>query len=215
MNHLIIGNKNYSSWSLRPWLLLKEKNITFSETKISLYEEKSKERLLKLSPSGKVPAFKHDENLVWDSLSICEYISELYPEANCWPTDSIQRSLARSISNEMHSGFFSIRNSLPMNCRAKTKFNNITKELQSDINRVCEVWRLCRDKHSTSGEYLFGGFTIADAMYAPIVLRFSSYEIEVGETEREYMNHVLTNSNLKEWIAEGVVEKEIIEESEL
>ena len=175
MNHLIIGNKNYSSWSLRPWLLLKEKGISFEETKIPLYIEGSKEQLLKYSPSGKVPALTHDGTTVWDSLAICEYISELYPEKGCWPEETEARALARSISNEMHSGFFAIRNTLHMNCRKKIIFAQITPELEADIKRICETWRFCRDKYSQAGEFLFGSFSIADAMYAPIVLRFNSY----------------------------------------
>jgi len=215
MSHLVIGNKNYSSWSLRPWLLLKVKGISFSETKIPLYIEGSKIELLKFSPSGKVPAFEHDGNVIWDSLSICEYISEVFPEANCWPSNLKERSFARSISNEMHSGFFAIRNTLHMNCRLDIKYKNISEELQADIDRVCDIWRICRDQYSESGEFLFGDFSIADAMYAPIVLRFQSYGIEVGDIEREYMDTILSIQPLKEWISEGVLETEIIEECEV
>lgn len=215
MNHLVIGNKNYSSWSLRPWLLLKVKGISFKETKIPLYIEGSKTELLKFSPSGKVPAFEHDGNVVWDSLSICEYISDVSPETNCWPSNLEERSVARSISNEMHSGFFDIRNTLHMNCRLDINYKNISKELQSDIDRVCEIWRLCREKYSESGKYLFGDFSIADAMYAPIVLRFNSYGINVGDVEREYMDKILSIPSLKDWISEGILETEIIEECEV
>jgi len=215
MTHLIVGNKNYSSWSLRPWLLLMEKGISFDETKIPLYIEGSKDELLKFSPSGKVPAFEHDGNIVWDSLSICEYIAEVYPETNCWPEGINERSFARSISHEMHSGFFAIRNMLHMNCRLEMIFDDISPQLQSDIDRICEIWRSCRDKYSKSGAYLFGDFTIADAMYAPIVLRFQSYGIKVGGVEREYMDMVLSNSSLKKWVSEGILETEIIEECEI
>ena len=215
MNHLVIGNKNYSSWSLRPWLLLKEKGIEFKETKISLYASESKAQILKLSPSGKVPAFEHNGTVVWDSLAICEYIAELYPDVNCWPSDSNDRALARSISNEMHSGFLAIRNIFPMNCRVAITFNDITDELQSDIDRICEIWRSCRERYSQTGQFLFGDFTIADAMYAPIVLRFQSYGIKVGTLEREYMEMILSLPSLKDWVSEGILEKEIIEECEV
>ena len=215
MNHLIIGNKNYSSWSLRPWLLLKGKDIPFEETKVPLYVEGSEEAILKHSPSGKVPAFIRDGVTVWDSLAICEYIAELYPEKDCWPKDSESRALARSISHEMHSGFFGIRNVLHMNCRKKMTFTNITPELKADIERVCEIWRQCRDKYSHSGDFLFGQFSIADAMYAPIVLRFNSYGISVGEVEKKYMNTILSHPSMKEWVKEGLEEKAFIAECEV
>ncbi|MDH3354733.1 MAG: glutathione S-transferase family protein [Chromatiales bacterium] len=215
MNHLIIGNKNYSSWSLRPWLLLKEKKIPFEETKVPLYVEGSEEAILEHSPSGKVPAFVREGITVWDSLAICEYISELYPEKLCWPEDIESRALARSVSHEMHSGFFAIRNDLHMNCRKKMVFTKITSDLKTDIERICEIWKQCREQHADAGDYLFGSFSIADAMYAPIVLRFNSYGTSVGETERAYMDTILSNPSVKEWIAEGIEEKEFIEECEV
>lgn len=215
MNHLIIGNKNYSSWSLRPWLLMMEKSIPFKETMIPLCIEGSKGKRLKYSPSGKVPALEHDGTTVWDSLAICEYISDLYPDKACWPERVEDRALARAISNEMHSGFFEIRNTLPMNCRKKINFTNISPELQADIDRICEIWRLCRARYSKFGEYLFGSFSIADAMYAPVVLRFSSYGISVGKIEREYMHTILANPALKRWVSAGVEESEYIDEYEV
>jgi len=215
MNHLIIGNKNYSSWSLRPWLLLKENSIEFSETKIPLYQPDSTEQILQYSPSAKVPAFSHDQTNVWDSLAICEYIADLYPEKQCWPADIDKRAWARSVSHEMHSGFFNIRNSMPMNCRASIDFSPISPELQTEIDRVCEIWRNCRSAHKTEGPFLFGAFTIADAMYAPVVLRFQSYGIKVEATEKQYMDNLLSLASLQEWIAEGIKEEEIIAESEI
>ncbi len=215
MNHLIIGNKNYSSWSLRPWILLKEKGIPFKETKIPLYLENSKEEMLKFAPSGKVPSFSNEDIQVWDSLAICETISDMYPEKNCWPTDIKAKALARSVSNEMHSGFFDIRNELPMNCRQSMIFEPINEELQLEIDRVLQIWRTCREGLSQSGEFLFGTFSIADAMFMPIVLRFNSYGIKMGETEQDYMNSMLDLSSLKDWVAEGIEEIEIIAESEV
>lgn len=215
MNHLIIGNKNYSSWSLRPWILLREKNIPFKETKIPLYLEGSKKELLKYTPSGKVPSFIYDKLQVWDSLAICETIAELYPEKNCWPNDLESRAMARSISNEMHSGFSAIRNTLPMNCRKSMVFEPISAELQMEIDRILEIWRSCRTTNSTEGSFLFGSFTIADAMFIPIVLRFNSYGIKVGKLEQSYMNSMLELSALKEWIAEGIQETEVIVAAEV
>lgn len=210
MKHLIIGNKNYSSWSLRPWLLMKEKGVSFKETKIPLYIEGSKEELVKYSPSGKVPALIDGDITIWDSLSICEYINEEYPDISCWPENKNERALARSICHEMHSDFFEIRNILHMNCRKKMRYSNITEELGRDIARVCEIWKMCLAKRTEPGEYLFGSFTIADAMYAPIVLRFESYGIEVGDIEQEYMDVVLANPSLKAWVSEGINESEYL-----
>lgn len=215
MNHLIIGNKNYSSWSLRPWILLREKNIQFKETKIPLYLENTKEELLKYAPSGKVPSFFHDSLRVWDSLAICETIAELYPEKSCWPENPESRAWARSVSNEMHSGFSAIRNALPMNCRKSMVFEPILAELQGEIDRILEIWSTCREAHSTKGDFLFGTFSIADAMFMPIVLRFNSYNIKVGKIEQIYMNSMLGLPALKEWIAEGIQETEVIAESEV
>ncbi|MBV1910327.1 MAG: glutathione S-transferase family protein [Kangiellaceae bacterium] len=215
MNHLIIGNKNYSSWSLRPWLLLKEKGIEFRETKIALYLEESKQELLNYSPAGKVPVYFYKEIPVWDSLSICETIAEIYPEKHCWPSTFDLRALARSVSAEMHSGFSTIRNTLPMNCRTKMIFHPISTELQFEVDRICEIWRNSLDKSKETGPFLFGDFSIADAMFAPIVLRFNSYGIRVGKSERHYMNTILNLDSVKEWIAEGIQEVEMIEESEI
>jgi glutathione S-transferase len=125
------------------------------------------------------------------------------------------KAYARSISNEMHSGFFAIRNSLPMNCRKKMVFKNIPESLKSDIDRVCEIWRICRERYAESGPFLFGDFSIADAMSAPIILRFNSYGIPVGDTENVYMNTILSLNSLKEWVAEGITEKEFLADCEL
>jgi len=215
MNHLVIGNKNYSSWSLRPWLLLKEKNIQFRETKVFLYLDNTREKLLKYSPAAKVPVYFYKEVPVWDSLAICETIAEIYPEKHCWPKEFDLRVIARSVSHEMHSGFSAIRNTLPMNCRTKMTFHPISSELQTEIDRICEIWRSCREQNTVEGDFLFGEFSIADAMYAPIVLRFNSYGIPVGSVERKYMNAILNLSSTKEWIAEGISETKIIAEGEL
>ena len=215
MNHLIIGNKNYSSWSLRPWILLREKNIPFKETKIPLYLDNTKEELLKYAPSAKVPSFFHDAIQVWDSLAICETIAELYPEKKCWPEDLEIRAKARSISHEMHSGFSVIRNTLPMNCRKSMVFEPISAELQMEIDRILEIWRTFREAHSPKGAFLFGSFSIADAMFMPIVLRFNSYSIKVGKIEQIYMDSMMALPAVKEWIASGIEETEVIAVAEV
>ncbi len=144
MNKLIIGNKNYSSWSLRPWILMKEFDIPFEEVRIPLFEQGYKDKILNYSPSGNVPAFCSGTLTVWDSLAICEYLADLHPEKNCWPADMTARSIARSVSHEMHSGFFQIRNCLPMNCRKRIELSDISLELQAEIDRMAEIWESCR-----------------------------------------------------------------------
>ncbi len=212
MNKLIIGNKNYSSWSLRPWILLKEVGIAFEEVRIPLFQAGYKSEILKHSPSGKVPALRAGSVTVWDSLAICEYIAELYPEKGCWPDDREARALARSVSHEMHSGFFEIRNALPMNCRKQTEMSNISSELQSEIDRISEIWGSCRHLFSKEGDFLFGRFSTADAMYAPVVLRFNSYGIKIGDSQRAYMETIMSLGSMQEWLAEAVREKEFIPE---
>lgn len=215
MNHLIIGNKNYSSWSLRPWLLLKEKGIEFKETKVPLYMEGSRGELLKYSPTGLVPVFQRDKTVVWDSMAICEFIADVYSDKNCWPEKLEDRALARSICNEMHSGFLTLRNTLNMNCRLEINFGTISKALQMDIDRICEIFRSCRSQYSKQGDFLFGDFSIADAMFAPVVLRFYSYGIKVESVEQEYMNKILSLKSIQEWVAEGKRETELIKECEV
>lgn len=205
---LVIGNKNYSSWSLRPWVLLKHKDIQFEETRIPLYQEGSHEELLKHSDYAKVPVLKFDHTTVWDSLAICETIAELFPEKQCWPEEPAQRALARAISSEMHSGFFEVRNTLPMNCRKSMTYSPVSAELQAEITRIQAIWTKCRKRFRTNGSYLFGSFTIADAMYAPVVLRFNSYGINCGEFAQEYMANMLGLPELRDWITAGQAEVE-------
>jgi glutathione S-transferase len=212
---LIIGNKNYSSWSLRPWLLLKHNDINFDEIMIPLYQDNTKAELLKYSPAGKVPTLIHQGQSIWDSLAICEFIAELYPDAKAWPINPQDRALARSISHEMHSGFMTIRNSLPMNCRKSMIFNVDSTQLQQEIDRIAEIWQSCRNNYSSVGPFLFGEFSIADAMYAPIVLRFQSYGIKVGTIQSEYMQTILSLPAIKDWISDGLLETEIIEVCEV
>lgn len=214
-NELIIGNKNYSSWSLRPWLLMQVKDIPFEEKKICLYQSDSKAKLKKYSPAGLVPFFQNSEVKVWDSMAICEYIAEAYPEKYCWPEDLEMRTLARSISAEMHSGFSLIRNRLPMNCRKQMSYTAIADDLRGEINRVNSIWQDCRMNHQDKGEFLFGEFSIADAMFAPVVLRFNSYGIEVGSIAKAYMSNILALKPLQNWIKDGIAEKEVIQQAEI
>lgn len=214
-NKLVIGNKNYSSWSLRPWILMRAKDIPFNEEKIYLYREDSQQQIKRYSPAGKVPYFENSEVKAWDSLAICEYLAEAYPEKYLWPEDLQARTLARSISAEMHSGFQLIRDQLPMNCRKDMVFSNISDQLQAEIKRINSIWQDCRLNYQDHGDFLFGEFSIADAMYAPVVLRFNSYGIEVGSTAKQYMQIILALPSLQEWIKEGISEEPIIAEAEI
>lgn len=212
---LVIGNKAYSSWSLRPWLVLKHIGATFSETRISLYVPGSKKEMLRHAGSGKVPALKHGALSIWDSLAICEYLAERFPAAQLWPESVAERAEARSVSAEMHSGFTAIRSAMPFNCRARGRHVMRTQDVDTEIKRVGEIWNGCRARHQTQGPWLFGRFTIADAMFAPVALRFVTYGVELAGSAREYMDTVETHPPVQEWIAAAREEQEVIESSEV
>jgi glutathione S-transferase len=207
---LVIGNKNYSSWSLRPWLALTHAGATFEEIRIPLYRPESKAAILAHSPSGKVPLLKDGPVAVWDSLAICEYVNERFPAARLWPADAAPRAEARAVSAEMHSGFANIRTDLPMNLRRAPSRPPIRPEVHAEIERVLAIWRGCRARNAGAGPFLFGAFTIADAMFAPVVTRFVSYDIAVGGLERGYMNAVLALPAMRAWTAAALAETEIL-----
>lgn len=211
---LIIGNKAYSSWSLRPWLALKQTGAAFTETRIALYRTGFKKEVLHYNPAGKVPALKHGAVTVWESLAICEYLADLFPAAKLWPEALMERAHARSISAEMHAGFSTLRSLMPLNCRATGRRVTHTAELDADIKRVGGVWNDCRAKHP-SGPWLFGTFTIADAMFAPVALRFATYGVTLGGDAGAYVQTVLNHRPVKEWIAAAEQEPEFIESSEV
>ncbi len=198
---IIMGDKNLSSWSLRAWLMLKQVNVEFTEHIVKLYTTETRTEILKYSPSGKVPALIHNGNVIWDSLAIGEYLNELFPEAQLWPQDRDTRAYARSISNEMHSGFVNLRKMMPFRLN-ESKELPISDELASDIVQIENIWLDCCSKYSGSGQYLFNKFTIADAMFAPIVLRFKTYNyIPKNPVIHDYCETILNNSFIKEWIA--------------
>ncbi|MGH8396926.1 MAG: glutathione S-transferase family protein [Gammaproteobacteria bacterium] len=212
---LIIGNKVYSSWSLRAWLALKHTGVPFTETVLFMDTPKFKPAILKYSPTGKVPFLKHGSLGIWDSLAICEYLAEQLPAAKLWPEDATARALARSVSAEMHSGFMAIRKNMPFNCRASGRHVNESAELETEINRVTELWRECRKHHGQDGPWLFGRFSIADAMYIPVALRFVTYGTKLDGTARSYLETVQSLRAIREWIAAAKLEKEVIETSEV
>ncbi|MBD2691518.1 glutathione S-transferase family protein [Anabaena catenula] len=211
---LVIGNKNYSSWSLRPWLVMKHFNLPFQEIRIPLYTPDSLSQLQQYSPSGKVPVLLHDNETVWDSLAICEYLAETFPHLHCWPEDKSTRTLARSISAEMHSGFQTLRQNMSMNCRTKYPGKGLVSGVQQDIDRITDIWQECRQKFSVGGDFLFGNFTIADAMFAPIALRFVTYDVQIDPVSRDYVEAILSLPAIQEWITAAKSETEVISKFE-
>jgi glutathione S-transferase len=196
----VIGNKNYSSWSMRPWLLMRQLDIEFEEAQISLRQPGSLERKLSYSPAGKVPILIDGETRVWDSLAIIERLAEKLPPKRVWPADPEARALARSVSAEMHSGFTGLRTRMPMNCRAHRPGAGRGPGVQEDIDRVREIWRECRARHGDAGEFLFGEFSAADAMFAPVVSRFQTYGVELDGVEAEYARTILALRAVSDWI---------------
>jgi glutathione S-transferase len=172
---LVIGNKNYSSWSMRPWTLMRQLGIEFDEIQIPLWREDSKTRKLAYSPAGRVPVLLDGELAIWDSLAIVEELRERFPEKRIWPAEAVPRARARSLSAEMHSGFESLRSRMPMNVRARKPGNGRGEGVDDDIRRAAEIWRDCREHFGARGDFLFGDFCAADAMFAPVVMRFQTY----------------------------------------
>lgn len=205
---LVIGNKNYSTWSLRPWLLLKAFNIHFEEAPVSLQDEGLRNRLLEFSPTARVPVLKERDLVVWDSLAICEYISDVHLEGAGWPHTPINRARARAITCEMHTGFTALRGAMPMNIRAKRKVD-ITPDVALDIARIDEIW----SNHHRTG-WLFDTFSIADCFYAPVAFRFETYGIELSEAARQYQHKLLSHPALQDWVNDALKETEVVDADE-
>jgi len=212
---LIIGNKNYSSWSLRGWLALTMAGIDFDEKIIPLFEDNHAETMKRETPASKVPVLIHDGATIWESLSIAEYAAELAPDAGLWPKDAAARAEARSISCEMISGFTGLRNQFHMNCRRKIENITPSDAAAVDISRIQSIWRACREKYEDGGDFLFGRFSIADVMYAPVVFRFENYFLDVDPMARKYMDAMLDLDAVKAWQAAAKAETWVIEEEEL
>lgn len=212
---LIIGNQNYSSWSLRAWLLLATFDLEFEVVKESLRQDHSPggltERLLQYSPTGRVPVLIDGDTTVWDTLAIAEYVSEKYLDGKGWPADEALRAEARAVCAEMHSGFSGVRSELPMNCRARRKVD-LSDLAKRDIARIDAIWSKCM--RSYSGPWLFGDFSIADCFYAPVVLRFQTYGIPLSEAANEYQIFFLQHDVLNRWVEAGKAETEIVPEDE-
>jgi glutathione S-transferase len=212
---LVIGNKNYSSWSMRPWLALRAAGIPFEEIFIPLYTgQTDKDRILGFTRSGKVPALIDGDITVWDSLAIIEYLAERFPEAKLWPQDRAARAHARSISAEMHSGFMPLRNECGMNLHRPVRGIALSEDARANVARIEEIWSDCRERYGKQGSFLFGAFTGADAMYAPVVHRFRTYDIKVGPVVQAYMEAMMALPAFKEWTEAGLAETLIIEKFE-
>ena len=205
---LIIGNKNYSSWSLRPWLVLKHAGIPFREHYLPIRSADWQAQIHSLSPSGKVPVLMDGDVRVWDSLAICEYLAERFPDKRLWPTASAARAEARAVSAEMHSGFQALRQNMFMNIRRRMPTHGRTPDVLADIERIVAIWNDCRARHHHGGPFLFGAFSIADAMYAPVALRFETYVVNITGVASDYARSLLALPAMREWIAAAHAEKE-------
>lgn len=210
---LLIGNKNYSSWSLRGWLALSAFELDFEEIKLNLFTEAFYQEVEKFSGAAKVPVLIDGDTVIWDSLAICEYVNEQYLAGKGWPENVSDRAEARAISCEMHSGFFALREELPMNCRAKRKVT-LSQNAINDIQRVEEIWGSLRQRNADKGPWLFGAFSIADVMYAPLAFRFKTYGIELGEAATLYMETLLDSPAMQAWLEQALEETDIVEEDE-
>jgi glutathione S-transferase len=198
---LVIGNKNYSSWSLRAWLTLREAGIPFEEERIGFNEPSFAVRVRRYSPAGRVPVLVDGDVVVWDSLAIAEYIAEKFPEKKLWPQAQPARAHARCICAEMHAGFADLRRRLSMNCEATLPLGLLEIAVQRDIDRVVDIWSYTRETHGAEGPFLFGRFTIADAYFAPVVWRFVTYVIPLPAVARAYLETMTGLASMQEWLA--------------
>lgn len=198
---LVIGTRRYSSWSLRPWLALKKAGAEFDEVEIALRQPDTKSSILEWSPSGKVPCLVHGPVKIWDSLAICEYAAEIFPAARLWPEDAQARAVARAVSAEMHSGFPNLRNHCPMDVCMRVPMADIPTEVMVEIERIKTVWNECRHRFGEGGPYLFGRFSVADAMYAPVVTRFTTYGIKLDKVSKTYCDAIWALPAMQEWRA--------------
>ena len=212
---LIIGNKNYSSWSFRPWIAMKVSGMAFDEVVISLDAPDFKPRVSKVSGTGKVPALDDDGIRVWESLAILEYLAERFPAARLWPSDPAARAHARAISSEMHAGFVPLRRACPMNMWRPVKKLELNDEALANVKRIQAMWAECRTRYGAGGPFLFGAFSAADAMYAPVVSRFHTYDVGVDKTARAYMDAMMALPAWAEWKTAALKESWVLAEDEV
>jgi glutathione S-transferase len=211
---IVIGNKAYSSWSLRGWLAVKLSGRPFAEVRIPMYTEQWEKRIGGLSPSGRVPVLRDGDTVVWDSLAIGEYMAESYPGSVGWPHERSARAAARSVVAEMHSGFAHMREEMPFNCRAQVRGLRFSPQAMEDVERTQTIWRDCRATYGAGGPWLFGAFSLADIAFVPVALRFLTYGIPLGPLESDYAEAVRNHPAVREWCEAARAEEEVIPDYE-
>jgi len=211
---LAIANKNYSSWSMRPWVLLTQAGIAFEEIQLKFSDSGKVEGIEPYSPTRQVPVLIVDGEPVWDSLAIGEAVAELFPHKQLWPADPRARQIARSICAEMHAGFRNLRGAMPVNIRASLPGKGMSPAVQQDIDRIVEIWESCRARFGQGGELLFGQFTVADAYYAPVATRFLTYAVTLPPAAQRYADALLELSAVREWMAQARRETEFVRADE-
>ena len=211
---LAIANKNYSSWSMRPWVLLTQAGIAFEEIQLKFTDTGKVAGIEPYSPTRQVPVLIVDGEPVWDSLAIGEVVAELFPEKQLWPSDPRARQIARSICAEMHAGFRNLRGAMPMNIRASHPGKGMSPAVQQDIDRIVEIWASCRARYGKGGELLFGQFSIADAFYAPVAMRFLTYAVTLPPAAQRYADALIALSAVRDWMAQARRETEFVRADE-
>ena len=211
---LVIGNKNYSSWSMRPWVLMKQLGIAFEEKKLRFHSTEWDAEIERWSPSRLVPVLWRGDQAIWDSLAIAEALHEWYPGKNVWPESAVARAFARSMSAEMHSGFRDLRTHMPMNIRASHPGKGMRPEVQANIDRIEKLWGEARTRFGSGGPFLFGAFCAADAMYAPVVMRFKTYAVTLKPESQRYCDAMLAAPGVRSWIDAALKEKEFVADDE-
>ena len=207
---LVIGNKNYSSWSMRPWVLLREAGIAFKEVQLRFDADARVVGAAAYSPTRLVPVLMVDGEPVWDTLAIAETVAEMFPQQGLWPADTRARQVARSICAEMHAGFRDLRGSMPMNIRASHPGKGMNPGTRKDIDRVASIWQSCRERYGRNGKMLFGGFGVADAFHAPVVMRFMTYAVELPPVAQAYADAVRELPAVREWMEAARRETEFV-----
>ena len=205
---LVIGNKNYSSWSLRPWLLLRQFGVPFEETRLPLDTPEFHQRIGHYSPTGRVPVLHLGDEVIWDSLAICEVVNERHLAGRGWPDAPAARAATRCAAAEMHSGFSALRTQLPMNCRRRPAIPHWDAAATADIDRIQQLWRSLREQHGAGGDFLAGDFGIVDAMFAPVCVRFRAYGVPLGQPAMDYVESIYALPAMREWIAAALAEPE-------
>jgi glutathione S-transferase len=212
---LIIGNQNYSTWSMRPWLFVKYHELDVDIEKVTLFTDQTRQKLANHFSNGKVPLLIDGDLEVWDTMAILEYLAEKFPHTRAWPDDVEARAVARSVSAEMHSSFTHLRNDIPMNCRRFFPDYPVSESATRDIDRIQEIWGYCRSRFGKNGPWLFGAFSIADAMFAPVVMRFRSVQVHLDTVSQAYCETVNRCPKVVQWINDGKHESEVVKEDEL